>query len=55
MRGKRTALVIAQGERGFYESAPCMRFYCNAERWPTWVMTLLAVAGPSPCSVLARS
>lgn len=25
MRGKRTALVIAQGERGFYEAAPCIQ------------------------------
>jgi multimeric flavodoxin WrbA len=25
MRGKRTVLVVAQGERGFYESAPCLQ------------------------------
>jgi hypothetical protein len=25
MRGKRVAAVVAQGERGFYEVAPCMQ------------------------------
>jgi multimeric flavodoxin WrbA len=25
MRGKRTALVVAQGERGFYEAGPCLQ------------------------------
>lgn len=25
MRGKRTALVLSQGERGFYEAAPCLQ------------------------------
>lgn len=25
MRGKRVALVVAQGERGFYEAAPCVQ------------------------------
>ncbi len=25
MRGKRTVLVVAQGERGFYEAAPCLQ------------------------------
>jgi multimeric flavodoxin WrbA len=25
MRGKRVALVLAQGERGFYEAAPCLQ------------------------------
>jgi multimeric flavodoxin WrbA len=46
MRGKRAAIVVAQGEQGFYESAPCLQMMEWALRYLDMVVaTRVVVVG----------
>jgi multimeric flavodoxin WrbA len=48
MRGKRAALVVAQGERGFYEAAPCLQMLEWTVRYlDMMVATRVVVVGHS--------